>query len=376
MHSASIRNFINRLLGRTPAALAAQYRERGNALCAGGRHAEGIAAFEQAIAADPHDAESHYRCGLAWRDMENLDAAIASYGRALQCRPDFTEAHNNLGVALQLQNRLEDACAAYRRAVALRPQFSQPYMNLGRLCELMGARDEAIQSYRAAIAANVEPDTFTHFLNAAQGVITGRAPAAYAKTVFDNFAEHFDSRLVEDLGYRVPQILCDCIAGLMMSRTLRVLDLGCGTGLCGLRMRNAAAQLVGVDVSPAMLAKAKQHEIYDQLLEQDISEYLATARDESFDVVIAADVFVYIGDLREVFGEVARVLAPGGVFAFSIERLEQPGDYFLQPNGRYLQSVAYVRSLAESNDFSETSSFEEVIRTGAPGQLFLLRKSA
>mgnify|MGYP003347138629 FL=1 len=228
MHSATIRNFFNRLLGRTPAQLATSYRERGNTLCAHGRHAEAIAAFEQAIAVDPHDAESHYRCGIAWRDRENLDAAIASYRRALACKPDYAEAYNNLGVALQLQDRLEDARTAYRQAVALKPQFSQPYMNLGRLCELLGAREEAVQSYRAAIAANVEPATFTHFLNASEGVITGRAPAAYAKTVFDHFAEHFDARLVDDLGYRVPQILCDSVLGVMTSRALRVLDLGCG----------------------------------------------------------------------------------------------------------------------------------------------------
>ena len=108
MHSATIRNFFNRLLGRTPAQLATAYRERGNKLCAHGRHAEAIAAFEQAIAADPHDAESHYRCGIAWRDRENLDAAIASYRRALAYKPDYAEAYNNLGGALQLQDRLED----------------------------------------------------------------------------------------------------------------------------------------------------------------------------------------------------------------------------------------------------------------------------
>lgn len=380
MHSAPIRGWLRRLLGRDAGGSAPAHVERGNALCARGQHAEGIAAYQQAIAADPDYAEAHYRAGLAWRDRQQFGAAIASYQRALKLKPGYVEAHNNLGVVLQLDNRLEQARACYRRAVDLHPDFSQPYINLGRLCELLGARDEAARCYRAAIAAGVEPETFRHFLNAAEGVTTGRAPAAYARTVFDNFAEHFDHRLVDDLGYRIPQIICERLRAMSGPRKLNVLDLGCGTGLCGVHLKDACALLVGVDVSPAMLAKAAELKLYDKLLEQDIAAHLLAADPAAFDAVLAADVFVYIGDLAEVFAQVARVLKAGGVFAFSIERTSAAGDFLLQPNGRFVQSAAYIKRIAAENNFTDVLSFEQTIRgapgSGAPGLVFFLRKNA
>jgi len=378
MHSTPIRGWLKRLLGRDPQVAASSHIERGKKLCASGRLAEGIAAYEKALDIDRENAEAHYRIGIALRDQENFDAAIASYRRALGLKPDYIEAHNNLGVALQLQNNLQEARAAYGNAVALRPDFSQPYINLGRLCELMGARDEAANCYRQALSANVEPETFSHFLNAAEGVTTGRAPAAYARTVFDNFAAHFDHRLVDDLGYRIPQILCERVLGMTESRALCVLDLGCGTGLCGPHLQGACAQLVGVDVSPAMLAKAALLELYDELIEQDIAEYLAHAAPTSYDVILAADVFVYIGDLAEVFKLAARTLKAGGLFAFSIERAADDIDFSLRPNGRYVQSAAYIKRIAAEGGLSEVLSFEQTIRgapgSGAPGLVFFLRK--
>jgi len=382
VHSAPIRGWLRRLLGRGhgDSGGAQSHIDRGNALCASGQHAEGIAAYQRALAADPQHAEAHYRTGLAWRDQQQFASAIASYRRALALKPDYIEAHNNLGVVLQLENHLEDARACYRRAVELGPDFSQPYINLGRLCELLGAREEAAQCYRKAIAAQVEPETFRHFLDAAEGVTTGRAPAAYARTVFDNFAAHFDERLVADLNYRIPQILCARVIELCGPRKLRVLDLGCGTGLCGVHLENACALLVGVDVSPAMLAKASAHKRYDELAEQDIADHLAAAPAAAYDVILAADVFVYIGDLAAVFAAVTRALDTGGVFAFSIEHSAGADDFKLQPNGRYVQSADYIKRIAAASGLAEIESSEQIIRgapgRGAPGLVFFLRKNA
>ncbi len=380
MHSAPIRNLLRRILGRaTVADVSAAYLARGKALSSDKRHADALAAYQQAIAADPQCAEAHYRAGLAWRDQQQFESAIASYRRALAIQPGYIEAHNNLGVVMQLQHRLEDALASYRRAVELGPDFSQPYINLGRLCEILGQRDEAAHCYRQAISAGVEPETFQHFLNAAEGVTTGRAPAAYARTVFDNFAAEFDHRLVEDLGYRIPQILCERVKALYGPRKPRVLDLGCGTGLCGTHLKGACARLIGVDISPAMLEKAALLGVYEALVEQDIAEYLLAAPAAAFDVVLAADVFVYIGDLGEVFTRTSRALAAGGVFAFSIERMPDGEDFVLQPNGRYVQSAGYVGRIAADSGMTVIESFEQIIRgapgSGAQGLVFFLRKN-
>ncbi len=368
------------MLSRDIKVIAQNHVERGNALCASGEHARGLAAYQRAIDAEPAHAEAHYRAGLAWRDQQQLVDAIASYGRALALKPDYIEAHNNLGVVLQLDNDLEGALACFQRAVDLNPEFSQPYINLGRLCESLGDRNTAVRCYRKAIAAGVEIETFQHLLNAAEGVTTDRAPAAYARTVFDNFATHFDQRLVDDLGYRIPELLCARVIEMCGKSDIEVLDLGCGTGLCGPHLKPACSLLVGVDVSSAMLAEAAKNKLYDILVEQDIVAYLVTAEPATFNAVLAADVFIYLGELNAVFTNVARVLKAGGVFAFSIERAADDCDYIVQPSGRYMQSAAYIKRIAEASGLAEILSFKQTIR-GAPGHevpglVFFLRKNA
>lgn len=380
MHSVPIRALVRRLLGYggSQQDAAQSHLDRGKALSASGRHADARAAFQRALAIDADCAEAHYRCGIAWRDQQQFEAAAASYRHALALKPGYIEAHNNLGVVLQLENKPEAARECYRRAVALNPDFGQPYINLGRMCEILGEREEAVRCYRKAIAAGVDTETFGHLLSAAEGITTGRAPAAYSRTVFDSFAAHFDHRLVDDLGYRIPQILGTRVKEICGQRRLRVLDLGCGTGLCGTHIKDACALLAGVDVSPAMLARATALGIYDTLREMDLADYVKAAPAAHFDVVMSADVFIYIGDLAEIFAQVSRILAAGGLFAFSIEVIADERDFALLPSGRYAQSAGYIARLAAQTGLTVIESSAQIIRgapgAGAPGLVYFLRR--
>jgi predicted TPR repeat methyltransferase len=125
---------------------------------------------------------------------------------------------------------------------------------------------------------------------------------------------------------------------------LDVIDLGCGTGLVGKLFRGVAGRLTGIDVSPGMIEQAKRRQVYDQLVLDDVVNYLQ-ARKDACDLVLGADVFIYIGDLAAVFQAVAQLLRPGGLFAFSLEATTQ-GEYVLQANRRYAQSLAYIQRLA------------------------------
>lgn len=327
------------------------------------------------------DAAKHYRQGLAHRKQHRLDDAAASYHRALALKPDYAEAHNNLGAILQLQGNSNAALASYERAVALDPGFSQPYLNLGRLLESLGNPAAAAACYHRALEHGIEPDTFRHLLNALEGITTERAPAAYARTVFDEFAERFDQRLVGELDYRIPQTLCERLQAFYGGSVTRlaILDLGCGTGLCGRHAAGFASRLVGVDLSPNMLVKARAHGVYHELVESDIVDYLRATPVAEFDAVLAADVFIYVGELGGVLQEVARVLRSGGVFAFSIELApETVQDYGLLPSGRYAQSTAYISRLAMQSGLIQVETFPQVIRgkpgNGVNGQVFVLTK--
>jgi predicted TPR repeat methyltransferase len=157
-----------------------------------------------------------------------------------------------------------------------------------------------------------------------------------------------------------------------------VLDLGCGTGLSGVALRSLARQLTGIDLSPRMLARARERNLYDCLMEGDLVEVLA-GQAASYDLVAAADVFVYIGDLEAVLASVRQALRPGGWLAFSIESLAA-GEYRLLPTGRYAHAPAYIEALARRHGFERVTEQAVTLRVeqGRPvaGQLQVWRRTA
>jgi len=94
---------------------------------------------------------------------------------------------------------------------------------------------------------------------------------------------------------------------------------------------------------------------------------------------LAGDVFIYIGDLGEVFDAARVALRPGGLFVFTIETIES-GDYVLRVSRRYAQSLDYVRRMAREHGFEELRAMPVVIRSGegpsVDGAVLLLRRTA
>ena len=377
MFAAPLRGLLNRLLGRTGTTEIKRHAQaaiaRGRQLAEAGDAANAAQFFQQALALDPDDAEAHFRLGLAWRAQQQLDAAKASYRRAIALRGDYIEAHNNLGSVLQMQGETAAALASYGTAVALKPSFGQPYLNLGRLYASHGDPAQAAQVFRTAIDRGIDVESFSHLLSALEGENTAAAPEGYTRELFDGFADDFDRHLVNDLGYRLPVILAARIKELQPQGDLRVLDLGCGTGLCGANLAGHFATLTGVDLSPGMLEKARARNLYDVLVEENITAWLRRAPAAGFDVVLAADVLIYLGELGTVFTAVARTLSAGGLFAFSIEEAAD-GDFKLQPSGRYAHAVTYIRQLCAGAGLLEIEAVEQHMRGGINGTVFVVRK--
>lgn len=346
----------------------------GYALLEAGQVVEAGAALTQARALAPDNPLVHYRLAMLFSDTARPAEAIEALDVAIRLDPDNARAHNNRGSALQLVGRIAEAEAAFRTAVALAPQLEIPYVNLGKLLELRGKVDEAVVIYRQAIAQGIEAPAFQHYLAAATGQVTERAPASWVRETFDNFAPVFDERLRE-LQYNAPRQLASLIRS-HRTGPLDILDLGCGTGQCGSALAPMKRRIVGVDLSEKMLAKARQLEIYDQLLAVDMSEWLSNTAKESFDLVIAGDVFVYVGALDAIFRDVARIVRSGGLFAFSTEEINGV-DYKLLASGRYAQSEAYIGRLGQPS-FDILVGSPTVIRleSGTPlaGRLFLLQR--
>jgi predicted TPR repeat methyltransferase len=180
--------------------------------------------------------------------------------------------------------------------------------------------------------------------------------------------------LVEVLGYRVPEQLIGVIAATGLQLT-RVVDLGCGTGLAGQGLQAASQRLVGVDLSPRMLAKAAEKRCYDALIEAEMVTFLGQTS-ERFDLVFAADALVYLGDLEEFFAAAARVATPGGILAFNVETTAL-ASWVLLPSGRFAHCLEALLASA-APWFTTRSSQPAFLRVEAnqrvDGALVLLER--
>ena len=340
-----------------------------------GKYDEAQWRLERARQLDPESPEVHYRLGLLFADTRRLPSALDSYDAAVALTPSDPRFHNNRGSVLQQLGRIEDAASAFQQAIDLAPDLQPPYVNLGNLLFQSGRGALAIEVYERAIARGLDAGVFRQFIAAARGEATPRSPDAWVRATFDNFAPVFDAHL-QSLGYAVPGQLANLLKR-HLSASVDILDLGCGTGLCGVSLAASRKSLVGIDLSEQMLSFAKQRGVYDELRKSEIHEWLCRAGAETFDVVIAADVFIYIGALENVFSEIARVTRRGGWLAFSIE--ENDGtDYVLRSSGRYAQSTGYIERLAKPS-FRIVDNVAEAIRTekGVPlwGRLLLMQRT-
>ncbi|TPJ82845.1 methyltransferase domain-containing protein [Mesorhizobium sp. B2-6-2] len=249
-------------------------------------------------------------------------------------------------------------------ALELAPQWAAGWFRLGEMQEAAGLPGEAAQAW--AMALKLEP---ADRLGAALKLqLIGKAPAAaappsaFVETLFDHYADSFEDSLVQKLGYGLPDFLEGAIRKARPGRFRLALDLGCGTGLMGERLRPLVDRLEGYDISAGMLnkAKAKAKGIYDRLAKADLQHFSYTGA--KADLVVAADVFIYLGALERIVGAVANILADGGLFAFSLEALAGGGDFALLPSRRYAHSEAYARRVLCANGLAVLSLESMVIR--------------
>lgn len=263
--------------------------------------------------------------------------------------------------ALDLLARGDLAAAAdlLAQAAELAPGFAAAWFTLGEVRDKLGDRGGAVTAFAQARTADPEDAQGAGLQLARLGA--GEAalamPEAYVRRLFDQYAPRYDTALTEQLHYRGPAILREAIERVGEARKPlhfdAVLDLGCGTGLTGAAFRPLAGRLVGVDLAPAMIAKANEKAIYDQTRVAKIEDFLGAAAKENarYDLVLAADVFVYAGDLSPIFARIAGILASGGLLAFTAETHAGDGIKIL-PTLRFAHGEAHVRTALAANNLA------------------------
>ncbi len=337
----------------------------GSVYYAQGKLSDALVRFQRTVGLAPDFPEAHYNLGSVHYREGRLDEAVVCFRRAVELDPDNADAFNNLGLALLEQGRREEGAQCLRKVVELRPDSPEMLANLGIALHELGAAQEALACFERALEIDPDEGTARHFSNVARGVQSARAPANYVRDLFDAYADKFDRQLIGPLEYRVPDLVFAALAAALSPerRQLDVLDLGCGTGLMGPLLKPLSRQLVGVDLSQGMLSKAQLLGVYDRLESADLIEFLYGAGAHTFDVVTAADVFVYLGDLAAVFVHARRVLRDDGLFAFTVERSAGEGaPFLLAGSGRYKHSLAYLESLCAAHRFRCLQSGDVILR--------------
>jgi predicted TPR repeat methyltransferase len=353
------------------------YYNLGILLQGQGKLNEAAACYTKALTLRPDYVEVYNNLGIVLQGLGKPDEAAVSYRRALDIKPDYVEVHNNLGITLKDQGQLEEAIASFRRALSLKPDYGAACSNLGYLYHQQGKIDEAVLYYKKAVELNHHVESATHFLSAMTGEQKKNVPSQYVVDLFDNAAERFDHRLVEDLGYRVPTMLRQLLdlhnlKGRMFANAL---DMGCGTGLSGIPFKSVVRKIVGVDLSKKMLVKAAAKEVYHALHQADLIDFL-TGTQDSFDLIITADVFLYLGDLAPLFKATANRLCPVGIWLFSTETYNGKENYFLQPSGRFAHAPVYIENIAAQHNLVVAQHKQTAIRKDKEqwitGDLYLL----
>jgi predicted TPR repeat methyltransferase len=319
--------------------------------------------YRRTLQLKPDFAEAYNNLGVILNDMGRINEAEACYQRALQLKPDYAEAHNNLGLSLHKLCRLTEAEANFRRALQLKPDCAEMYGNLGGVLKDQGRLDESLACLQQQTMLAPGNSTAQHLIASMTGTNTERAPVQYVESVFDGYANNFDTHLQQTLKYEAPERLVEFVVQHLTPTAEKwtVLDLGCGTGLVGMAIAPFTRQLVGVDLSTRMLEKAHTRNVYQRLERLDLLTMMQGEKASYYDAIFAADVFVYLGKLDEIICAIKRLLRPGGVFAFTVEDLvvlrNEEGsqsvqrEYQLENTGRYTHSASYLKKLAFDNSF-------------------------
>ncbi len=350
-----------------------------------GESAKALVLLEQAIQLQPKDANIWNDIGLVYGKLARVDDAMASYQqcislagdseltakaldnlgrlqlsfdtmaaeqsfrRATRCMPGFGLAWYGLAQALIQQDKLANGLEAAHEAVRLMPKSMARVMLAGALSNL-GHQQAAIDFYQQMLDEDPDNPRVLHHLKALKTPLAPeRASDAYISATFDGFAATFDNKLAR-LQYLAPQLVCAALQSVYphAQGTLDVVDAGCGTGLCGPLLKPWVKRLVGVDLSSAMLDKARQRAVYSELHQMELTHFMGD-HPVTFNVVVSADTLVYFGDLTEVLTACQRALRVGGHVFFTLEALSDDSmPHRLAPHGRYAHSRQHVGSAAQS----------------------------
>ncbi|POF34394.1 tetratricopeptide repeat protein [Roseibium marinum] len=356
---------IRESLDRNPRNASA-YNNLGNILKLADKPDEALEAYVRAVEIEPRHEQAWSNINVMMEGATNNDDLLPILTEIVRLDPDNPNAWHNYGLSLMLAGHKEKAADALERCLEFGAEvWTDPIWHARVLCAL-GRRERAVEHLEGIVSADPDNTVARYQLAAVRGDNLDQAPEDYVKTHFDSFSDSFDE-VLKNLGYRAPELVAEEVIALGRENgTLfpDVVDLGCGTGLCGPLMREQCGKLTGIDLSPGMLRKAAALEVYDFLVEGELVAFLNSELPTRFDLAVCVDTLCYLGDLQPFMSALYAALKPGGLLIASVEHLADPAgpDYRVDPTGRYAHLPAYLRRSAEAAGLSYLSEKQVVLR--------------
>jgi predicted TPR repeat methyltransferase len=342
---------------------------------------EALTHLQKALEIDPSSIKAYYQMANIYSDASQPELALQAYQKALEIEPSSNIAHYEMGNIYSEATQPELALQAYQKALAVDPFDIDTITQTVKVLNNLGRINEAQDILRTFLKHQPEDPIAKHMLASLGGSkIPSRADDQYIKQTFDEFANSFDNILAK-LNYKAPELVSARLNQMFdgKSSKIDILDLGCGTGLCGPLLKPISNRLVGIDLSANMLKKAALRSVYDHLEEVELTHFMESS-EQHYNAVVCVDTLIYFGDLSAAFAAANKVLVLDGYIVFTLERHSQNNQsYHLQKHGRYSHSKDYVRSTLVDNGFRVISIDNIVPRTehGKPvdGILLVAKKT-
>lgn len=332
--------------------------------------------YNTASQESPTDPDIHYNRGLNLRRLSKQKEAIMAFSQAVELGDRSTDTLYNMALCHQDLNEFESAASLYEIVLANDTEHQSTLNNYAYLCHKTDDLQKAVQLYKRLLQLNPEHTAARHMLNGLLGVTPDQAPLDYIESVFDGYAENFEENLLKDLHYRTPTELLRFYREQFPDvQGRKCLDLGCGTGLAGEAFSVACSELTGVDISDKIMKVAAEKKLYKQLIKDDILHFLDTT-EETFDLIIAADVFTYMGDLEPLFKACYQKSNSDATLCFSVEEsTDEP--LVLKETGRFGHSLGYIERIGKETGWTMLSSRRSKLRKDKNnwifGYLFILQ---
>jgi len=264
---------------------------------------------------------------------------------------------------LRWSDDVHSAFLLQKYAAELDPDDPNQWYRLGELAHIVGDRNLAREAYETYFESHPDDAEVAHILIALKGEpLPPRASDACIDQIYARFAEFYESNMCDELAYRAPEHLATAFGPWLKEATdLFTVDLGCGTGLFGRKLRPHCRRLIGVDLSPAMLEKAAKPGVYDELTDAELTQWLITYSGEPFDLITCCDTLIYFGDLTNVLKAAFARLRPGGKMGFTLEKSAE-APFRLGDSGRYRHHRSHIQAAAKAAGAKVERIVEKVLR--------------